>query len=277
MVKTKIAALLALPLLLASCSRGLEFKWQKFYVDGHRTGVGVPTADNPEKALGVVENGVYKAPNGKVFNSGATPKVASLLIGVQPQMARLKEVVAYAPEAMVRQRPECALFNFVADRLAADVQEAVGRRVDVGITNTGGIRVDLPAGDILLDEVVSMLPFKNYLTYLELKGSDLRAAFEYMASTRPQCVSGARLVIKGGKLISAEVGGKPLDDSAVYGVGTIDFLLDGGDGFKLARNARKMIITDKKIGDVILRDIRKLTAEGKPLQYHVDGRITVEE
>ena len=246
MVKAEIAALLALPLLLASCSRGLEFKWQKYYVDGHRTGVGVPTADNPEKALGVVENGVYKAPNGRVFNAGATPEVASLLIGVQPQMARLKEVVAYAPEAMARQRPECALFNFVADRLAADVQEAVGRRVDVGITNTGGIRVDLPAGDILLDEVVSMLPFKNYLTYLELKGSDLRAAFEYMAS-------------------------------AVYGVGTIDFLLDGGDGFKLARNARKMIITDKKIGDVILRDIRKLTAEGKPLQYHVDGRITVEE
>ena len=117
----------------------------------------------------------------------------------------------------------------------------------------------------------------SFFTYLELKGSDLRAAFEYMASTRPQCVSGARLVIKGGKLISAEVGGKPLDDSAVYGVGTIDFLLDGGDGFKLARNACKMIITDKKIGDVILRDIRKLTAEGKPLQYHVDGRITVEE
>jgi len=94
-----------------------------------------------------------------------------------------------------------------------------------------------------------------------------------MAETKVQCISGARLVIKDHKLVSAEVGGEPLDDSRFYGVATIDFLLDGGDGYKLARGAQDYLITDVKIGDAILADIRQMTAEGKPLQYFTDGRI----
>ena len=224
-----------------------------------------------------VEEGVYTAPNGRSFESGSTPAVAQALINVQPDMARLKEVIAYAPEDLVRSKPECALFDFIVDRLAADVAKVTGRRVDFGFTNTGGIRVDIPAGDVLLDDLVSMLPFKNYLTWVELKGSDLRTVLEYMAETKPQCISGGRVVIKGGKLVSAEIGGEPLDDERVYGVATIDFLLDGGDGFKLARGARDYVITDVLIGDAILADVRALTAAGKPLEYKTDGRITVEE
>ena len=207
MVKAKvIAAILALAALTACTAGG--FKWQKHVMDGSRTGVKCPSVDNVPRTLGTVENGVYTAPNGRVFEGGSTPAVAEALIGVQPDMARLKEVIAYAPEDLVRTKPECALFDFIADRLAADVAKVTGRRVDFAFTNTGGIRVDIPAGDVLLDDLVSMLPFKNYLTWVELKGSDLRAVLEYMAETKPQCISGGRVVIKGGKLVSAEIGGQ---------------------------------------------------------------------
>lgn len=276
MVKAKVIAAFAL-LALVSCGQKPAYEWHKYKIDAHRTGVGVPSADNVAQVLGSVENGVYTAPNGRQFQGGSTPEVAALLIGVQPEMARLKEVVAHAPKEFKRSAPECELFNFIVDRLAADVQRAVGRKVDFAFTNTGGIRVDLPSGEILLDEIVSMLPFKNYLTYVEIPGSEVRGIFEQMASTRPQCISGARVVIKDGKLLSAEIGGKPIDDKAWYGVATIDFLLDGGDGYKLARGARRMIITKEKIGDAILRDIRAIEAAGKPFEYFTDGRIKVEE
>ena len=277
MVKAKvIAAALALALLPA-CTGGYCFKWQKHLMDGSRTGVKCPSVNNVAQTLGTVGNGVYTAPNGRVFEGGSTPAAAEALINVQPDMARLKEVIAYAPEDLVRSKPECALFDFIADRLAADVAKVTGRRVDFAFTNTGGIRVDIPAGDVLLDDLVSMLPFKNYLTWVELKGSALRAVLEYMAETKPQCISGGRVVIKGGKLVSAEIGGEPLDDERVYGVATIDFLLDGGDGFKLARGARDYVITDVLIGDAILADVRAMTAAGKPLEYKADGRMTVED
>ena len=277
MVKAKvIAAALALALLPA-CSGGFCFKWQKHVMDGSRTGVKCPSADNVPQTLGVIEDGVYTSPNGRSFDSGSTPAVAEALIGVQPEMARLKEVIAYAPKDLVRRGPECELFDFIVDRLAADVAKVTGRRVDFAFTNTGGIRVDIPAGDVLLDDLVSMLPFKNYLTWLELKGSDIRAALEYMAENKPQCISGGRVVIRDGKLVSAEIGGEPLDDGRWYGVATIDFLLDGGDGYKLARGARDYVITDVLIGDAVLADVRALTASGKNLEYSTDGRMTVEE
>lgn len=278
MVKTKVIALCAGALLLCSCSH--SFKWQKFSIDGHRTGVTVPTATNVKEAIGVVENGVYTAPNGKVFADGATPAVAELLIAVQPEMARLKEVVAHSAEPMTKGRPESTLSNFVVDHLFADVQalcKPSGRKVDVAITNFGGIRVDLPQGDVLLDDIVSMLPFKNYLCYVQIPGSELRGIFDFMAENGVQCISGARLVIKDHKLVSAEVGGSPLDDSRLYGVATIDFLLDGGDGYKIARGAKDYLISDIRIGDAILADIRAITAAGEELKYFTDGRVLIQE
>lgn len=278
MAKTKIVFVLVAAALLCSCSH--SFKWQKFSIDGHRTGVTVPTATNITAALGEVKEGVYTSPNGNVFEGGATPDVAKLLIDVQPAMARLKEVVAYAPEAMTKGRPESTLGNFIVDRLYADVAKLAapsGRKVDVAVTNLGGIRVDIAKGDVLLDDIVSMLPFANYLCYVKIPGAELRGIFEYMAGKGVQCVSGARLVIKDKKLVSAEVAGEPLDDTRQYGVATIDFLLDGGDGYKIARGATDYLITDVKIGDAILADIREMTAQGKALEYFVDGRILIQE
>ena len=276
MVKTKIVVLFAAALLACSC--GHSFKWEKFSIDGHRTGVTVPNVSNTAEALGVVEDGVYTSPNGRVFKGGAVPEVASRLIAVQPHMARLKEVVAYAPEAMEKQRPECDLCNFIVDRIFADVSELAapsGRKVDVAITNFGGVRQDIAKGDVLLDDIVSMLPFDNYLCYVQIPGAELLGIFNYMAETKVQAVSGARLVIQDKKLVSAEVGGQPIDENRLYGVATIDFLLDGGDGFKIARNAKDYMLSDIRLGDAILADIRKMTAEGQELRYFTDGRVIV--
>ena len=78
MVKTKIILAVAGFALLCSCSHC--YKWEAYNIDGHRTGVTVPTATNAAEAMGVVEDGIYTAPNGKVFEGGSTPEVAALLL-----------------------------------------------------------------------------------------------------------------------------------------------------------------------------------------------------
>ena len=259
MVQAKVVALAAAALLACSCQYSMS--WQKYRMDGHRTGVTVPSADNVPQALGVIEGDVYTAPNGRTFAKGsATYAAAADMIGVQAQMARVKEVVGHAPEAMVRQSPESALSDWIVDRMMAEVASVTKRKVDVGITNFGGIRVDLPAGDVLLDDLLSMLPFRNSLCYVALKGSDLQAIFDQMAATRPQVV-----------------GGKPIDPKKTYGVATSDFLLDGGDGLTIGKNARELIVTDKYIIDAILPYARRLAAEGKPIAYQTDGRMVIKK
>lgn len=271
----KFYVILVAALLLVGCKTGMT--WQKFAIDGHRTGVTAPNADNVAQAIGVVDSksGAYTAPNGKVFKDGATPKVAALLIDAQPAMAEVKEIIAYSPRAMCAEAPESDLSNFVADFVRDETSRLVGLPVDFAVTNFGGIRVDMPEGDVTLDDIRSMFPFVNKLCYVELKGEDLLYLITQIAEDKMQCVSGVKMVINNQKLESVEVGGKPINPNKNYGVATVDFLLDGGDGLFVARNARKLITTDAIIGKSMEAYIRKLTAEGKAIEYSTDGRVVV--
>lgn len=270
----RIAAILIAVPLLFGCKTGMT--WEKYAMDGHRTGATAPSAENVPEALGTVDSsGVYTAPNGVVFSDGSTPKVAKLLIEAQPFMAAVKEVIAFSTHKMSANIPESELSNFVVDIVRSETERIVKRKVDVAITNFGGIRVDMPEGDVLLDDIRSMFPFNNKLCYVELPGSELLHLMDEVAEFGPQCLSGVKMVIADKKVESLEVGGKPVDPKKKYGVATVDFLLDGGDNVHVARGATKLIITEHIIGHVIEQYIRNMTAEGKAIEYKTDGRVVI--
>lgn len=254
-----------------------KFSWERVIMDGSRTGVVACSADNVDEALGIIDGSRYTSPSGRVFDKGVTPEVAALLIGAQKQMAEVKQIIAYSTRPMLRYRPECELSDWFVDALMRAAEEKSGRKVSFGIVNFGGIRVDMPQGDVLLDDIMSMFPFKNNLCYLELQGKDLKALLEQLAATRWQATGGVRCVVKDGRLVSAEIDGRPLEDDKFYGVATISFLLDGGDGISVARNCRNLEIYDEYVLDVILPYVKSLTAAGKPIEYSVDGRIRIIE
>ena len=274
MVKTKVIALAALTLLACSCHE-YTFTWEKYRMDGHRTGVTAPNAENVPQTLGTVNDSIYNAPNGTVWKPGrATYAVANDLIAVQPLMKDLKTVVGSATRDMVAYAPESELSNWWVDTMMADVARLTKKKVDVGVLNFGGIRTSLSQGEILLDDFVSMFPFKNDLVYVALKGSDLQEVFNTIAASRPFVLGGVKMVVKQHQIDTLLVGGKPIDPNKVYGVATVDFLLDGGDGLTVGKNAKELKDTDVRVIDAVLADIYKLQAAGKPLEYFTDGRLT---
>ena len=276
MVKAKVIALAATVLLAASCQ--YEYSWEKYRMDGHRTGVIAPSADNIDVALGVVDSLVYKAPNGTDYAPGtAAYGVAKDLIAVQPLMEDLKTVIGTATRDMAAAAPESELSNWWVDHMMADVAALTKRKVDVGFLNFGGIRTSLAEGDILLDDFISMFPFKNRLCYVALKGSDLQEVFNFIAASRPFVIGGAKLVVSHHQIDTLLVGGKPIDPKKTYGVVTVDFLLDGGDGMTVGKNAKELIVTDKMVIDLVLDDVYKLQAAGKPVEYFTDGRCVYDE
>ena len=131
-----------------------------------------------------------------------------------------------------------------------------------------------PAGK-LLDDMLSMFPFKNNVVYLEQKGSELRKIFETMAATRFQAIGGVEIVAEDGKLTKALIGGQPIDDEKLYSVATISFLLYGGDSLTLAENAQNMTIYDIPIIDVVLEHIAALNAEGKNITAPSVTHVTI--
>lgn len=256
---------------------GYDFKWSRDAVDGRRTGVKFAEAGNVESAMGRVRCGRYVSPSGRVFRRGtATRKVAKIMIQAQDSMADVKTVIGYSPRTMTVHPPESALSDWLVDELMAFCQEKTGKKVDVGFINFGGIRVDMPEGNVLKDDILSMFPFRNNVCYLELYGRDIRVILQQMAAERWQVIGGVRCVSnRRSELLSAEIGGEPLDDDRIYGVMTISFLLNGGDGYSIAKNAVSVKILDEYVMDVMLPYVKSLTAAGKQIEYSEDGRVKI--
>ncbi len=51
-------------------------------------------------------------------------------------------------------------------------------RADIAIQNAGGVRVDLPEGDVTIADAFTLLPFANTLVELELSGAEVAAVLE---------------------------------------------------------------------------------------------------
>lgn len=273
-----LKSLLAAAAILAAASSYAQspvISWSTDPIDGHRTGVTASTADNVEEAMGYVKGRTYYAPNGKKFRKGTVRKVASLMLGAQPAMSDVKKVVGYSTRVMVRKKPECELYDWFIDELMRATADSTGKKIDIGISNRGGIRIDMPAGEILCDDIQSMFPFKNNLCYVALHGRDVRAILDQMAATSFQILGGVKVVAKNGKIVSATVNGEPLDDDKVYGVATINFLLDGGDGYSIGKNAIETIFCNGWLYDTMIAYVKSLTAAGKPVEFENQHWITI--
>lgn len=262
---------------LGASAWGQDYSWEAVQMDGDMTGCISPSKDNVPEALGTFKGGRYIAPDGKVYKRNSiVTKTARTVMDAQPKMARVKDVIGHSTAAMTTAYPESALSNWFVDILIRKTEELSGKNVHIGIANFGGIRVDMPQGEIILDDMLSMFPFKNYLAYVEHTGKEIRAVLESMAERRFEVLGGVKVVADGGKLVSVEIDGEPLDDEKVYGMATISFLLNGGDGLALQNNALSVTVyEDVPIIDAVLEHVAAETAAGRPIEYSTDGRVTV--
>lgn len=278
LIMKRLMMLVALVAIMTE-AHSQEYEWKHIAMDGSRTGCISPSKDNVAEALGVFEKGRYIAPNGKKYaRKSSVAKVAGIVIDAQPDMSRVKDVIGYSSEAMSVEYPESALSDWFVDLLMARTEKLAGKKVDVGIANFGGIRVDMPQGDIILDDMLSMFPFKNQLVYVEHTGKQIRQILEEMAAGRFQVLGGVRVVAEGGRLVSAEIGGKPIDDEKIYGLATISFLLAGGDGLNLGQNAVSItVFEDEDIIDAVLEYVYAETEAGRPISYSKDGRVVIKD
>lgn len=260
--------------------RGEEISWKLVKMDGHRTGTQSITQENVNTALGVFEDDGYVAPNGVAFDEDSpVPQAAEILMEVQPQLAPLKEVVGHSARMMDNARElDMPLSNLFVDVLRQAGSKYFKVPMDFAITNYGGIRVPMPEGAITLDDIASMFPFQNYMCYVKMRGSELTRLLEQLSETEAfQAVSGAQVKVKGHKLESALIGGKPIDPQKLYNVTTIDFLLDGGDGIRIGAMAESVKLSRVLLKDVMLDYIRECEAKGIAIDSAPDGRVVMED
>lgn len=260
--------------------RDPEITWQRVAMDGHRTGAKCVTAENLNTALGVFTDNGYTAPNGVVFpEDSPVPEVASALMDAQPRLSGLKVVVGHSARMMMNLRtdPDLPLGNLFADVLRARGSRDFKVPMDFAVTNFGGIRCPMPEGAITLEDIQSMFPFKNYMCYVQMKGSNLMRLLQQLAGTKAfQAVSGVRVKVKDHQIVEALIGGREIDPGKVYNVTTIDFLLDGGDRIAIGALAEKVVLTHTLLKDVMLDYVMECEAKGILVDGAADGRVVMQ-
>lgn len=173
----------------------------------------------------------------------------------------------------VSDRPESPLSNLVADIILDRARKLVGD-VDFAVTNVGGIRTTLRAGDITVGNVYEILPFDNALLVLDYKGNDVLDIADAIALRGGEAVAGISFgITTDGKATDVRVNGKAVDKDKVYHVVTSDYLSFGNDNL----TPLKRYIASRPL-NIMLRDamidyLTDLTAEGKSVTASTDGRV----
>ncbi len=129
---------------------------------------------------------------------------------------------------------QSATGEFFCDLMRKEMQ------TDIVFFNGGGVRAEVPKGNVTYRTIKDIFPFPNKMVKLAMTGKDIHEVLEHGISN-----TGLRMLRFSGLKVRADItkpegqrivlvttlDGKPLGDEAVYSVGTNDFLALGGDGF----------------------------------------------
>lgn len=200
----------------------------------------------------------------------------------------------------VERAGESALGDYIADALRARYG------TDLAFLTGGGLRDSLPATgyepqdttlrrpspgssgpyDVTLGDALSVFPFNNSIATTTVTGRNLWAALEngvsgYPSDGRFPQVSGLRFTFdpnrpEGQRIVSVTTAdGRPIAaDDTRYTVTTLDFLVDGGDGYEGFFSPTTAEIRDS-LGDTFVDIISSDTARNTVVRVPIlDGRIT---
>lgn len=156
---------------------------------------------------------------------------------LKPALARVEQeqqrkLGVSVPRTLTRNyESESPLGDFLADSLRRM------ERADVALLNPGGLRADLPAGELAYGDVYEVLPFDNTVATLTLTGEELKRLLYVAYGGRKGVfqVSGLKLKLNRcpgqGRLRDFTLeNGKPIHPEKRYRVVLPDFLARGGDG-----------------------------------------------
>ncbi len=246
--------------------------------------------------------------------TGSVPAVAARIAEIQAEVDAeygvtfaTSEVDLNGERAPGNRTGETNLGDLIADAFRWYALEQGDLGVDedhvVALTNGGGIRASVAAGDITATDILTVLPFGNEVAYVNVTGEVLLEALEASTYCTPEevgafpQVAGIEFTVDTTKAYDQgeqypsstyygpnsinrvtinSINGQPFDPEANYVVVTNDFLAAGGDTYyafnvSVSRSTGKLM--DEAVVEYITEELGgTVTAEqyGEP-----QGRITI--
>ncbi len=200
------------------------------------------------------------------------PTLAKIISDAQKASERIGGEVLVKSDRTLK-RNDRSLGQFITDSWLQALPYA-----QAAITNEGGIRQDLPKGKVRVRDIVSVLPFNNYLLVIEITGAQLREVLN-----KPESIqSGLRYTYRetpGGRVLlelSDKDGNVIADDQRVKVI-VNDFMYRSGDGYPFLKMDRNPEETALDWREPILRALREMKRNNQKLDYKPDDRARLVE
>jgi 2',3'-cyclic-nucleotide 2'-phosphodiesterase (5'-nucleotidase family) len=191
---------------------------------------------------------------------------------------------------------ECSLGNLVSDALKRAAE------TEVAILNGGGVRNNLPKGNITSSKVIDILPWFSYIVAKQVPGQVILDALEFGVSRLPNSfggypqvsgitfdldpsvnstvktdANGAFVNVTGERRVSnVKINGKDLNLNQHYNVSLLEYLGNGGDGYSMFSNYDvyyESVLTDT---DSLIYFIKNDLNGTIPEKYKdIEGRVNI--
>ena len=190
---------------------------------------------------------------------------------------QLMQVIGHADAVFVGAREqvrtnETNLGNLIALAQMERVQ------ADLGIMNSGGIRDDMPAGDITYKDVLTVQPFSNTVAYVDLTGAELMPYLQVAANKEAGSgafaqFAGTTITMNGNSIESATVAGKLVEASKTYRLAINAYMASGGDGYpRLSDHAN--YVNSGFVDAEVLKDYISSRSPLKAADFAAQGDVT---
>ena len=184
--------------------------------------------------------------------------------------------------------------------LVADAFRARGG-TQAALVNAGSVRNNLESGTVTYNDVLNILPYSSDVITIRVTGQMLLDALEFGVSRLP-AVSGGFPQVSGisfrvnpgeshvvrddrGQFVSVDgeykvsdvmVGGEPLDPKAEYSLAGSSYLLTGGDGYTMFKEADVLSMTGLSDNELLVKYIEEDLSGVIPEDYRAaQGRIVM--
>ena len=267
-------------------------------------------------ADGTISTGLY------TWNNGDS---APVLLGIENEMSqavsaasdvlneKLNEVVAASTVLLTINDPEAVDSNGKPIRMVRSAETNLGdlcadayrfqSGADIAFVNGGGVRVNINAGDITLNDILKVHPFGNAMCVIEVTGQQILDALEWGSRAVPgenggflqvsglsyeihsyiesPCITDENTMSAGftdgeRRVKNVLVGGEPIDPEKTYTLASHNYmLLNNGDGYTMFDGApllQDSVMLDNQVlinyitenlGGVIGEEYVDLTGQGR--------------
>jgi len=200
------------------------------------------------------------------------PIVAAKLAAYRARFPEVDEVVGRTAERLTRRYNEESELG----DLFADILRAHGG-TDIALVHSGGIRADLPAGEVTREDLLDAFPFIDFVATLRMTGAQILGVLEQSFSLERGVLQVSGMTVRydldrpvGDRVVAVEIGGEPLGPDRTYTVTTFDFLASGADLYTGFLDAEVVDAQGPEFADLLVERF----ATGEPVAAPEGGRLT---